>query len=316
MKKSLNIVFMGTPEFAATILEKIVNSSHNVISVVTVPDKPAGRGRKPTPSAVKKTAEKHNLPLLQPSNLKDSVFVNQLKALHADVFVVVAFRMLPKVVWEIPPRGTFNLHASLLPQYRGAAPINWALIHGETKTGVTTFFIDEQIDTGAIIAKKEIDIEPTDDVKTLHDKLMHLGSALVIETLDAIAEGVVQPIPQKSNLQLKEAPKLTPENTRIDWNLPGKNIVDKIRGLSPFPVAWTLLNNHGESQRIKLYKAVFEKKEHQEKIGKLIISKKEIAVAVTDGYVKLNEIQLPGKRRMSAIDLLNGFSFGENSYVS
>lgn len=316
MKKSLNIVFMGTPEFAATILEKIVNSSHNVISVVTVPDKPAGRGRKPTPSAVKKTAEKHNLPLLQPSNLKDSVFVNQLKALHADVFVVVAFRMLPKVVWEIPPRGTFNLHASLLPQYRGAAPINWVLIHGETKTGVTTFFIDEQIDTGAIIAKKEIDIEPTDDVKTLHDKLMHLGSALVIETLDAIAEGVVQPIPQKSNLQLKEAPKLTPENTRIDWNLPGKNIVDKIRGLSPFPVAWTLLNNHGESQRIKLYKAVFEKKEHQEKIGKLIISKKEIAVAVTDGYVKLNEIQLPGKRRMSAIDLLNGFSFGENSYVS
>ncbi len=316
MNKSLKIVFMGTPEFAATILEKILSSSHKVIAAITVPDKPAGRGRKPNASAVKKTAEKHSLPILQPVNLKDSDFVSHLKKLNADVFVVVAFRMLPKVVWEIPSKGTFNLHASLLPQYRGAAPINWALINGETKTGVTTFFIDEQIDTGAIIAKKEIAIEESDDVKTLHDKLMHLGSKLVIETLDAIAANSVQPQAQQPDRQLKEAPKLTPENTRIDWKLPGKKIANTIRGLSPFPVAWTLLENNGESHRMKIFKAIFDKKNHQEKIGELIVTKKEIAVAVSDGFVYLDEIQLPGKRKMSAVDLLNGFSFGKNSSVN
>ena len=307
---------MGTPDFAVGVLKQIVASGKQIVGVITAPDSPAGRGRKLMASAVKEYAISQNLKVLQPTNLKDEAFLEELKSLNANLQVVVAFRMLPKSVWQMPEYGTFNLHASLLPQYRGAAPINWAIINGEEKTGVTTFFIDEQIDTGSIIANKEVTIEEKETAGSLHDKLMIKGSELVIETLELIENGSADPIPQPQNESLNEAPKLTPENTRVDWTKPGKDIEAFIRGLSPYPVAWTILENKEENLKIKLYAAHFEKDNHEFKAGTLQVFKKELKVACLDGYINLEEIQLPGKRKMDISSLLNGYIFEADAKLS
>lgn len=316
MPNDLRIVFMGTPDFAVGVLKKMVEAGKNIVGVITAPDKPAGRGRKLMASAVKEYAVSQHLTVLQPTNLKDEFFLKELKELKANLQVVVAFRMLPKAVWQMPELGTFNLHASLLPQYRGAAPINWAIINNEEKTGVTTFFIDEKIDTGSIIANKEVGIESGETAETLHDKLMEKGSELVLETLNLIEKGNVNPKPQPESGKLKDAPKLTPENTRIDWTKPGKEIDAFIRGLSPYPVAWSVLYNNKEELKAKIYTAVFEKDSHNFKPGSIFSSKKELKVACVDGYIFIKEIQLPGKRKMESSALLNGYLFDEDSKLS
>ncbi len=316
MQHDLRIVFMGTPGFAVGVLKKMVEEGKNVVGVITAPDKPAGRGRKIMTSAVKDYAVSQNLKVLQPTNLKDQSFLDELKALNANLQVVVAFRMLPKAVWQMPSLGTFNLHASLLPQYRGAAPINWAIINNEEKTGVTTFFIDEKIDTGSIIANKEVIIKDNETAETLHDTLMTEGSTLVIETLSLIENGEANPKPQPHNNNLRDAPKLTPENTRIDWTLPGKSIDSFIRGLSPYPVAWSMLYNNNEELKAKIYSATFEEVDHNFKPGSIHTSKKEMRVACKDGYITIKELQLPGKRKMEVAALLNGYLFNEDSKLS
>lgn len=313
MNRELRIIFMGTPEFAVGVLDKIIEANHNVVGVVTAPDRPSGRGRKTTPSAVKKYAEEKNLPVLQPPNLKDENFIETLKEFRANLFVVVAFRMLPKVVWEIPEYGTFNLHASLLPEYRGAAPINWAIINGENQTGVTTFFIDEKIDTGEIILSKEVKIEERETASSLHDKLMIKGALLVADTLDMIAKNEVKTIKQPQNIKLKEAPKLTNENTKIDWSLKGAEIDQFIRGLSSYPGAWSILYNGQEALRTKIYSAHYEPASHSYEFGRIETNKKEIKVAVRDGYIFLEMIQFPNKRKMDTINILNGFTFEEDA---
>jgi methionyl-tRNA formyltransferase len=316
MQNDLRIVFMGTPDFAVGVLKEMVEAGKNIVGVITAPDKPAGRGRKLMTSAVKEYATSKSLTVLQPTNLKDESFLKELKSLNANLQVVVAFRMLPKAVWKMPELGTFNLHASLLPQYRGAAPINWAIINKEEKTGVTTFFIDEKIDTGSIIANKEVIIEESETAETLHDKLMRKGADLVLETLNLIEKGNANPKPQPENGSLKDAPKLTPENTRIDWTQSGEDIDAFIRGLSPYPVAWSLLHNNNEDLKTKIYAARFEKDTHKQEPGFIQASKKELKVACLDGYIIIKEIQLPGKRKMDVFSLLNGYSFDEDSKLS
>ncbi|PHR12337.1 MAG: methionyl-tRNA formyltransferase [Aequorivita sp.] len=313
MQNDLRIVFMGTPDFAVGVLKEMVEAGENIVGVITAPDRPAGRGRKLMASAVKGYATSKGLKILQPSNLKDESFLEELKNLNANLQVVVAFRMLPKAVWQMPKLGTFNLHASLLPQYRGAAPINWAIINNEEKTGVTTFFIDEKIDTGSIIANKEVIIKKDETAKTLHDKLMDEGAKLVLETLERIEQGKANPKPQPETSNLKEAPKLTPENTRIDWTKPGKEIAAFIRGLSPYPVAWTILYNNNEELKVKIYSVSFEKATHNLEPGRIQTSKKHLKVACADGFININEIQLPGKRKMEIAALLNGYIFDEDS---
>ena len=253
--QELRIVFMGTPDFAVGILDAIVQGGHKVVGVVTAPDRPAGRGRKLNESAVKKYAQDKGLPILQPTNLKNEDFLRELKALNANLQVVVAFRMLPKTVWQMPEFGTFNLHASLLPHYRGAAPINWAIINGETKTGVTTFFIDDKIDTGAIILQKETVIHPDEDAGSLHDRLMVLGANAVLETLERISQGNLDAMVQENPAELKIAHKIHRDTCKIDWSLPMDEIYNRIRGLSPYPAAWSTLTNDGEQQDIKIYNA-------------------------------------------------------------
>lgn len=297
---------MGTPEFAVGVLQRIVESGFDVAAVITAPDKPAGRGRKTSPSAVKIYAENKEIPVLQPINLKDETFIERLESFKANLFIVVAFRMLPKVVWQLPEYGTFNLHASLLPQYRGAAPINWAIINGEEKSGVTTFFIDEKIDTGAVILKKEIPIAPKETASTLHDKLMTVGADLVVETIQLISSDSVKPEIQPESALLKDAPKLTPENTRINWNLAGNEIEQFIRGLSAYPAAWSILNNDQDELRIKIFMASFIPVSHELEIGAVETNKKEMKVAVRGGFIMLEEVQFPGKRRMDTTSLLNG----------
>lgn len=310
--RDLRIVFMGTPDFAVAILKEIVESEYNVVGVITAPDKPAGRGRKLNESAVKKYAVSQNLNLLQPKNLKDVSFLEELEGLNANLQVVVAFRMLPKVVWNMPEYGTFNLHASLLPDYRGAAPIHWSIINGEKKTGVTTFFIDEKIDTGEIIQKKEIEITPHETVGELHDKLMNLGAQLVTETISLIKEGKVATTKQP-DADLKMAPKLNPDNCKVNWNDTIENIYNHIRGLNPFPSAWTEMQNHNEKVSLKLYKVRKEKAIHNDSIGKILTSKKEIKVCVNGGYIFLDEIKVSGKKKLDAKSLLNGFSFSSDA---
>lgn len=309
--RTLRILFMGTPEFAVGILDRLQTSSFNIVGVVTAPDKPAGRGKQLKSSAVKTYALHHDLEVLQPTNLKSEDFQDDLKRLNPNLIIVVAFRMLPKAVWNFPNYGTFNLHASLLPHYRGAAPINWAIINGEKKTGVTTFFIDEEIDTGKIIDSKSISIAEEDNVETLHDKLMTLGADVVLETVKAIEQAIVEPQPQANTSELKAAPKLTKENTKIDWKQSGNAIVDFIRGLSPFPVAWTELTIEGEIKKIKVYKASYEVSDHQKEIGSTHLNTeiKTIDVAVKNGYIHLVELQFPGKKRMEVKALLNGMAW-------
>lgn len=314
-KNNMPIVFMGTPGFAAHILETLVENGQNIVGVVTVADKPAGRGKKLHESEVKKIALKHQLTLLQPTHLKDPMFIEALKALNAAVFVVVAFRMLPELVWKIPAKGTFNLHASLLPQYRGAAPINWAIINGEKTTGVTTFFIDEKIDTGAVIDQKAISIEESDTAGSLHDKLMTLGADLVAKTLLDIEKGSIDPKSQANEGKLKEAPKIFKEDCRINWSQDGKDIENFIKGMSPYPTAWTHLNQERETVILKIFEATFIKMSHNSKIGSIIKSKKELKIAVRDGFIVLLKIQLPGKRAMNILEVLNGLQLKENAYI-
>lgn len=312
----LRIVFMGTPDFAVGILDAIVQQQYTVVGVITVADKPAGRGQKVKYSAVKEYALAHQLPLLQPTNLKDEQFLQELAHLQANLQVVVAFRMLPKVVWEMPAFGTFNLHASLLPNYRGAAPINWAIINGESETGVTSFFIDEKIDTGAMLLHAKTPIDPMESAGELHDRLMHLGAQTVIETLQLIERGNPTTHIQAEQADLKTAYKLNKENCKIDWTLPGQTIYNLIRGLSPYPAAWCNLSTNAQESTIKIYEARFEPATHSFSSGLIQIAKKEVKVAVSDGFIQLLQIQLPGKNKMKVADLLNGYSFGENASLN
>lgn len=313
--EKLRIVFMGTPEFAVGILDTIIKNNYEVVGVITAADKPAGRGQKIKYSAVKEYAVEHNLTLLQPTNLKDETFLEELKALNANLQIVVAFRMLPKVVWEMPSLGTFNLHASLLPNYRGAAPINWAIINGETKTGVTTFFIDDKIDTGAMILSSEIAIEPTENVGQLHDRLMHLGSETVVETLALIEKGNVTTTIQKDTAEIKTAYKLNKENCKIDWTKPASEINNLIRGLSPYPVAWCFFSDKEEEWNVKIYEAKIISEEHTKTVGSLICTKKEMKIAVENGFIQVLSLQFPGKKKMSTSEFLNGITFSENAKV-
>ena len=311
--RDLLFVFMGTPDFAVGVLKKLLDEEKNIVGVITAPDRPAGRGRKLKPSAVKEFALSKNLPVLQPTNLKDDVFLSELKKLKANLQIVVAFRMLPKVVWSLPEYGTFNLHASLLPQYRGAAPINWAVINQEPKTGVTTFFIDEKIDTGAIILKEEVAISEKETAGTLHDKLMDMGSELVVKTVSKIEADNAVPVPQIKDITVKDAPKLTSDNTRINWNDTVECIDAFIRGLSPYPVAWSMLENGGETLKAKIYSVTKEVASHSEKPGTISTDKKSMKVATKNGYIYIKVIQLPGKRKMDIASLLNGFSFAKDA---
>jgi len=313
--EKLRIIFMGTPEFAVGILDTIIKNNYEVVGVITAADKPAGRGQKIKYSAVKEYALANNLTLLQPTNLKDESFLAELKALNANLQIVVAFRMLPKVVWEMPSLGTFNLHASLLPNYRGAAPINWAIINGETKTGVTTFFIDDKIDTGAMILNSEINIEPEETAGQLHDRLMQLGSTTVIDTLKVIENGNVTTTIQEDNAEIKTAYKLNKENCKIDWTKSGAEINNLIRGLSPYPASWCYLKDQNEELNIKIYEAKLVSESHSYEIGKLISTKKEIKIAIKEGFIQLLSLQFPGKKRMLASELLNGVSFSEAAKV-
>ncbi|MEL4307715.1 methionyl-tRNA formyltransferase [Joostella sp. CR20] len=310
MSEQLRIVFMGTPDFAVATLHSIIEANYKVVGVITAPDKPAGRGRKLQQSAVKKYALEHDLTILQPTNLKDPEFLATLKALDANLQVVVAFRMLPESVWSMPKHGTFNLHASLLPDYRGAAPINWAIINGEEKTGVTTFFIDKKIDTGAVILQEEVEILPNENAGSLHDKLMTTGASLVVKTLKSIADGTVTTKLQPHEEDLKTAYKLNKENTKINWEESTDTIYNLIRGLSPYPTAWSFLKNREENPiNVKFFDVEKEIKLHNEAPGSILTDKKEVKVATKDGFILLKEIQLPGKRKMDIKDILNGYEF-------
>jgi methionyl-tRNA formyltransferase len=311
--KELRIVFMGTPEFAVGILDTIIKNNYNVVGVITAADKPAGRGQKIKYSAVKEYALENKLTLLQPTNLKDESFLAELKALNANLQIVVAFRMLPEVVWKMPELGTFNLHASLLPSYRGAAPINWAIINGDTKTGVTTFFIDDKIDTGAMILSSEIEIAKEESAGQLHDRLMELGSKTVIETLALIEKGNVTTTIQKELPEIKTAYKLNKENCKIDWTKPAAEIYNLIRGLSPYPSAWCFISDQDEEWNVKIHEVKMSLENHNYHIGSLICSKKEMKIAVTNGFIQVLGIQFPGKKKMNVGELLNGMSFSENA---
>lgn len=313
MSPTLNIVFMGTPDFALATLKALVEADYNIVGVVTAPDKPAGRGQKLQESAVKQYAQSQQLKVLQPINLKDPVFIEALKSLNANLQIVVAFRMLPEVVWDMPKYGTFNLHASLLPDYRGAAPIHWAIINGETKTGVTTFFIDEKIDTGAIILQDEMPIAPDETVGSLHDKLMALGSALVLKTVKRIENQSVTTTIQPKSEHLKTAYKLNKDNCKIDWQQSLDHIYNKIRGLNPFPSAWCTLINGNETLSIKLFEVHKEVGHHTLASGTIVVSKTDLKVAVKGGYLVVETLQLPGKRKMDVKSLLNGFHFQEGA---
>ena len=313
---------MGTPDFAVEALRQLVEGGYNVVGVITMPDKPAGRGHKIQYSPVKQYALEQNLPLLQPEKLKDEAFVEALREWKADLQIVVAFRMLPEVVWNMPRLGTFNLHASLLPQYRGAAPINWAVINGDTETGITTFFLKHEIDTGEVIQQVRVPIADTDNVEVVHDKLMMLGGKLVLETVDAILNGTVKPIPQEEMAvvgELRPAPKIFKETCRIDWNQPVKKIYDFIRGLSPYPAAWSeLKKKKKESVVVKIFEVEKIVKKNDKrcrnsrgrfcKVGSIETDgKKYIKVSVPGGFVSILSLQLPGKKRLKIDELLRGY---------
>ena len=307
--EKLRIVFMGTPEFAVGILDTILQNNYEVVGVITAADKPAGRGQKIKYSAVKEYALAHNLHLLQPTNLKDESFLAELQALNANLQIVVAFRMLPKVVWDMPSLGTFNLHASLLPNYRGAAPINWAIINGETKTGVTTFFIDDKIDTGAMILNAETAIGTNESAGELHDRLMELGSKTVTQTLALLENGKVTTTIQEDNAEIKTAYKLNKENCKIDWHQPASEIHNLIRGLSPYPAAWCFISDKGEEWNVKIYQSNIVIEAHTLAVGQLVCTKKELKIAVRDGFIQIESLQFPGKKKMNTAEFLNGIQF-------
>jgi methionyl-tRNA formyltransferase len=310
---SLKIVFMGTPEFAVESLAILINNNYTIVGVVTVPDKPAGRGQQLQQSAVKKYALEKNLPVLQPEKLKDEHFLNQLRSLKADLQIVVAFRMLPEVVWNMPRLGTFNLHGSLLPQYRGAAPINWAVINGEKETGVSTFFLQQEIDTGKIIFREKVSIGEDDTAGEIHDKLMHIGAQLVLKTVKSIEQNDYPQIDQSKLITigetLKIAPKIFKEDCKIDWNNPMEEIHNHIRGLSPYPAAFTnLISPEGIEHAIKIFRTEKEILEHSHVLKTVITdSKSYIKVAIAEGLVSITDLQLAGKKRMTVSEFLRGF---------
>jgi methionyl-tRNA formyltransferase len=312
--RDLRILFMGTPDFAVATLDALIKAKFKVVGVVTAPDKPAGRGQKMQQSSVKKYALDYNLPILQPTNLKSEEFIEQLKYLNANLQIVVAFRMLPKEVWQLPENGTFNLHASLLPNYRGAAPINWAIINGETKTGVTTFFIDEKIDTGNIILQEEVNIGENETLGELHDKLMEAGSKLVVKTVQQIEKETVKTFKQPE-IEEKAAPKIFTETCKINWNEPLSKIYNLIRGLNPYPAAWTTLVNNGDEIKVKIFGVKMEIASHQYKNGIVIASKNDLKVAASGGYIIIESLQLSGKKQMDSKSLLNGFRFSEKAFM-
>ena len=312
--KPLRIIYMGTPSFAISPLQKILDSKHKVVAVITAPDRKSGRGKKLTPSPIKVFSQEHGLMVLQPPNLKDSALISQLRALAPDVIVVVAFRMLPKEVWSLPTKGTFNIHASLLPKYRGAAPIHWAIINGENETGVTTFFINEQIDTGEIIAQKSLAIHLEENTGQLSNRLEKLGAELAIETLNLIASDQVKSIPQPENKPESLAPKLTRENTQLEWNQRGQGIERKVRGLQPFPCAWTMLSNNGQLLYCKIHEVDFIERKQPLEDGQIFIENQQIMVAVPNGIVHVKRLQLPNKKPMSDKELLNGYSIDTQAF--
>ncbi len=311
--KDLRIVFMGTPDFAVASLQALVEGGYNIVGVITALDKPAGRGKVLSESAVKKYAVENNLKVLQPERLKNPEFLEELNSLQADLQVVVAFRMLPEAVWAMPRFGTFNLHGSLLPQYRGAAPLNWAVINGETKTGVTTFLLDHEIDTGKVIFKRETEIGKNDTVGDIHDRLMQIGAKLVVETVDAIAEGNIQPVPQAELIketEIKHAPKIFKEDCRIDWKQNSEKIRNLIRGLSPYPAAWSLLVNKNTGDEIvtKIFFAAWETAGKDLEPGTIDSDgKSHLNVACGDGWLQIVDLQVAGKKRMKTADFLRGF---------
>ncbi|AZA75491.1 methionyl-tRNA formyltransferase [Chryseobacterium indoltheticum] len=305
--KSLKVVFLGTPEFAKTALEAIHQSHHEVVGVVTVADKASGRGQKINQSPVKIYTSENNIPVFQPEKLRNPEFLEELRKLDADVFVVVAFRMMPKVLFEMPKMGTFNLHASLLPDYRGAAPINYAVINGEEKTGATTFFINEKIDEGNILLQEEIPVLENENAGSLHDRLMEMGSKLVVKTLDGLAENSIIEKPQPEVEHPKNAFKIFKEDTRIDWTKNSKEVHQFILGMSPYPAAFTTLKIGEEEKGLKIYNGKFELSDHGKPIGSLEISKNEFKIYTKDGMYFPSELQLEGKKRMNVKDFLNGF---------
>lgn len=308
-KENLRIVFMGTPEFAVETLKALVENEYNVVAVVTQPDKPVGRHQNELqPSEVKKYALERGLPVLQPVKMKDPEFVEQLRSYEANLQVVVAFRMLPEVVWAMPEYGTFNVHAALLPQYRGAAPINWAVINGETRTGVTTFFLDHDIDTGRIIMQLPFDIPDEADVEYVYDGLMHLGADICLQTLERIveADGHPESLPQEMSDDLKPAPKIFKETCEIDWNQPAKCIYDFVRGLSPYPGAWTtLVGPDGKETMLKIFRTT-KTDQKSEGVGRIIADRKHLYITTADSMLQIDELQLAGKKRMDAVSFLNG----------
>ncbi|HIW66479.1 MAG TPA: methionyl-tRNA formyltransferase [Candidatus Alistipes intestinipullorum] len=312
--RKLRIVFMGTPEFAVPSLRALVAGGYNVVAVVTTPDKPAGRGQKLHESDVKIAAREMGLPVLQPVKLRDPEFVEAMQALRPDLGIVIAFRMLPEIIWAMPRLGTFNLHASLLPQYRGAAPINWAIINGETETGVTTFLLNHEIDKGAILGQLRMPITAQDTVGTMYEKLMTVGTGLVLETVERIAAGDIRPVEQQhiNEATLRSAPKIFKENCRIDWTLPGQRIINFIRGLSPYPAAWTAMYRAGsddEALTAKIFAATFEAASHEGVACGTVESDSRtfIRVACADGWIDLRELQIAGKKRLAVRELLLGW---------
>ena len=312
--KDIRIVFMGTPDFAVESLKALVENGYQVVGVITAPDKPAGRGRQLTESAVKQYAVQQNLRVLQPEKLKNPEFIAELESLKADLQIVVAFRMLPEIVWNMPPMGTFNLHGSLLPQYRGAAPLNWAVINGETETGVTTFLLSHEIDTGKILFQEKIEITETDTVGNLHDQLMVIGAKLVLKTVDALVSGSIEAIDQEQLIdqpdRIKQAPKLFKDDCRIDWNKDSESVRNLIRGLSPYPAAWTELIHPGKTEILnaKIYAVTHDYSSLSVAPGTLFTDgKKFLKIACSDGWLSITEIQLSGKKRMKIEELLRGF---------
>lgn len=310
MTQDIRIVFMGTPDFAAGILKELIDTNHQISGIVTAPDKPAGRGQQISKSAVKSYSENLGIPLLQPTNLKDESFIRELEQLNADLFIVVAFRMLPEIVWSMPPKGTINLHASLLPQYRGAAPINWAIVNGEKTTGVTTFFIEKEIDTGLILAKEEVAISENMTAGELHDILLETGKKLIVRSVAMIETEDFTKIPQESLVtgELKTAPKIFKNDCKINWGHPAATVHNFIRGFSPYPAAWTTFNfeSKNEQKSVKLFKTKKTDKK-VENSTLLIITKEEILVPCVDFYLEILELQPEGKKKMQAKEFIAGY---------
>ena len=322
-KEDLKIIFFGTPDFAVESLSRLVEGGYNIAAVVTMPDKPAGRGRQLQQSDVKRYAVEHGLPVLQPVSLKDEAFIEQLRSYGAQLFIVIAFRMLPEAVWQMPPLGTFNLHASLLPRYRGAAPINWAVINGDTETGVTTFFLKHEIDTGDVIQQRSCPIARHDNVEDVHDRLMAMGADMVLETVDAIIAGTVKPIPQDQLLTARQqatpAPKIFKDTCRIDWSRPAETLYNHIRGLSPYPAAWTTLTDRqgNEVTTLKIF-ATSEPQPmgagEQPAPGTIQADRKRLRVACADGWLEVLSLQQSGKKRMDTDAFLRGFTLTDGTH--